>query len=299
MIGKSRDESERPPAATIQTHMAKSRKDPQELYGSFYFEHYLTEEGRIRYERKESWQRLFAMVADRIITDLEPRSVLDAGCAMGLLVESLRDRGVEAYGIDISEYAIERVREDVRPFCRVASVTQDLDRDYDLIVCVEVLEHLEPADAELAVDNFCRHSRQVLFSSSPLEFREETHYNVRPPEYWARVFARHGFYRDLDHDATTYVTPHAARFRKVPDATMTDVVADYERAYWRAKLEADELRRAAGDRVRELADAIGQRDLAVAETRQLRERLDVIERWLAWARPARKLLSALRSRRPA
>ena len=38
-----------------------------------------------------------------------PARLLDAGCAIGLLVETLRDRGVDARGVDISDYAIGRV----------------------------------------------------------------------------------------------------------------------------------------------------------------------------------------------
>ena len=84
----------------------------------------------------------FGGVADRIVQDLAPRSVLDAGCALGLLVESLRDRNVEAYGVDISEYAISQVRSDIAAFTWQGSITDPLPRRYDLIVSIEVLEHL-------------------------------------------------------------------------------------------------------------------------------------------------------------
>ncbi len=36
----------------------------------------------------------------------QPTSVLDVGCAKGFLVQELRMLGVEAYGVDISEYAV-------------------------------------------------------------------------------------------------------------------------------------------------------------------------------------------------
>ena len=37
--------------------------------------------------------------------------------------------------------------------------------------------------------------------------------NVRPPEYWAEQFARQGFVRDVDFDAS-FITPWAVRFRR-------------------------------------------------------------------------------------
>ena len=41
---------------------------------------------------------------------------------MGILVERLRARGVVAWGIDISEYAISRVAPEIKDFCSVGSI---------------------------------------------------------------------------------------------------------------------------------------------------------------------------------
>ena len=46
--------------------------------------------------------------------------------------------------------------------------------------------------------NLCPHTADVLFSSTPFDYDEATHLNVQPPDYWAALFARHGFYRDVD-----------------------------------------------------------------------------------------------------
>ena len=73
-------------------------------YGAFYYRH----DCGVPYERNEHWLGFFDRIAEGIVRDLHPTSVLDAGCAMGFLVEGLRKRGVEACGIDISEYAISR-----------------------------------------------------------------------------------------------------------------------------------------------------------------------------------------------
>src|ERR1700675_4264980 len=90
-------------------------------YGPQYFSHYFdaqSKSGERAYERSEHWMRFFGTIADHIVKDIGPRTVLDAGCAMGFLVEALRDRGVDAFGIDISEYAISQVRSDIKPYCR-------------------------------------------------------------------------------------------------------------------------------------------------------------------------------------
>ena len=152
-------------------------------YDACYYEHY----GGRPYRRNAEWLAFFGGIADRIVADIRPRRVLDAGCALGLLVEALRTRSVECFGLDFSAYAIEQVYAPIKPFCRQASVTDPLRERYDLVVCSEVLEHLNGADAETAIANFCAHSDDILFSSSPFHFAEATHVNMRPPGYWTRA----------------------------------------------------------------------------------------------------------------
>ena len=192
------------------------------------------------YSRDEEWLRFFGTIAERITTDIHPSSVLDAGCAIGLLVETLRDRGVDAEGIDLSDYAIAQGHASIAPYLRVGSIADEFPRRYDLIVSIEVLEHMPPDQAEATVANFCRHTDDILFSSSPSDFGEATHVNVRPPEYWAELFARHGFIRDLDYDAG-FIVAWAVRFRRRHDP-VPRIVRDYERALARTTLERNELR---------------------------------------------------------
>ncbi|HQE92796.1 MAG TPA: methyltransferase domain-containing protein [Anaerolineae bacterium] len=194
------------------------------------------------YQRDEVWLSFFAQIAEYIDADPHPQTVLDAGCAMGFLVEKLRERGIEAYGIDISEYAIQQVHESVRSFCQVGSITAPFSRHYDLIVSLEVLEHLPPIQAREAIANFCQHTDQVLFSSTPLDYREVTHVNVQPPEYWAELFARHGFIRDLDYDAS-FLTPWAGLFRRTT-LSVPQLVHGFERRCWLLQHETSELRAA-------------------------------------------------------
>jgi SAM-dependent methyltransferase len=185
------------------------------------------------YERNETWRRFFDRIADRIVADINPRTVLDAGCATGMLVEALRERGVDARGIDLSAFAIGSIPEALRPFCREGSVAEPFGQRFDLIVCIEVLEHMASDEADRAIANFARHTDDVIFSSTPFDYREPTHVNVRMPEDWAEAFAREGLYRDVDFDASV-ITKWAARFtRRVVPAHR--LVRDYERRFWQSR----------------------------------------------------------------
>ena len=169
------------------------------------------------YEEPAHWIAFFGNIADHIVEELKPATVLDAGCAMGYLVAALRDRGVEAYGLDISEYAISKVREDIRPYCFVGSLTEplpeDMPRHYDLIVTIEVLEHLIEEDGIKAINHLTSLSEQILFSSTPDDMVDPTHINVQQREYWVRLFTEQGFYDDLTY-SPLYVTAYALFFRK-------------------------------------------------------------------------------------
>lgn len=201
-----------------------------EIYNEAYYKEYDVGCGKVDYSDSEYTKGFLTQIAQKIADDLHPRTVLDAGCAMGHLVAALRDRGIEAYGVDISEYAISKVREDIRPFCKVGSLTEPLpaglpDR-YDLVVTVEVLEHLYEDEGRQAIRNICKLTDEVLFTSTPDDFTEPTHVNVQQREYWCRVFFENGFVDDLNY-RPRYLTSHALLFRR--STNMIRQIEDYER----------------------------------------------------------------------
>lgn len=209
------------------------------------------------------WRQFFGEVADAIVAALGPRTVYDAGCAIGLLVRALVERGVDARGGDISEYAIGGAPEGLRERLEVKNLTEPLDGKYDLITCVEVLEHMSPADAQVAMSHLCAASDLILFSSTPEDFREATHVNVRTPAAWAADFARHGFFRRTDVDAS-FLSPWAVVFSR-DTVTAVESVHRYEQLLTPVWREAHEKRQALLDTQRELDR---QRDVPNPEREQ-------------------------------
>jgi GT2 family glycosyltransferase/outer membrane murein-binding lipoprotein Lpp len=183
---------------------AKEPGDPAAWYDEDYYKHGLD----LPYERSDHWLSFFGGIADRIVATLSPQRVFDAGCAWGFLVESLNDRGVETWGRDLSPFAISRVRPDMRNRCSVGSLAEPMHGPYDVIACIEVLEHILPEETEVVLDNLCGATSRILFSSTPTDFDEPTHVNVQPLAQWLRAFADRGFWPDLGYDAS-FVSPHA------------------------------------------------------------------------------------------
>ncbi len=217
------------------------------------------------------WEGFFAGVADTIVRSFSPKTVFDAGCGVGFLVEALWDRGVEAHGRDISAYAIAQVRPDARGSCRVGSVTEPIEGTYDLVVCIEVLEHLDADEADRAIEQLTAASDRILFSSTPSHFGEPTHQTVRPAIYWLRRFARLGFKPALGYDAT-YVSPQAMLFERAGAPIPDDVLVGA------AELVALRMR-AARSRIRTGPRALGW-SAGVAVERELERRFSALAREL-------------------
>lgn len=210
--------------------------DPQNVFDAYYYQHGCG----APYIRNEAWLAFFQGIADRLIEDIQPKTVLDAGCALGFLVEGFRNRGIEAWGVDISEYAIASVHESIREFCSVGSVTEPFARKFDLIVTIEVAEHLQPVLSNQMIANLCAHTDDIIFTSTPFDYKETTHFNVQPPEVWSREFARHGFFRDVDYDAS-FITAWAVRYCR-RDLPVHQLIFDYERRFWLLQKENTDLR---------------------------------------------------------
>ena len=114
----------------------------------------------------------FLGVLTALVDPLEVRSVLDAGCGEGFVLNMLLQHRptMNVIGIDIDREAIQRGRKlfPDMPF-QVADVLElpHPDDSFDLVVCTEVLEHL--ADPQTALHEICRVSRRYCLLSVPHE----------------------------------------------------------------------------------------------------------------------------------
>jgi hypothetical protein len=116
-------------------------------------------------------------------------------------------------GIDISRFAIANFRPDMRAHCRIGSLADPIDGRYDVVTCIEVLEHMEIGEAQQAIEQLCAVTDTVIFSSTPSDFAEATHVNVCPPIVWLDLFAAHGFGPDFSADGS-FLTAHTMIFRR-------------------------------------------------------------------------------------
>ena len=94
-------------------------------------------------------------------------SVLDVGCGKGFLLYDFTQSvpGVKVKGIDISEYAVQNAKEEVKPFLSVghAKKLPYPDKSFDLVVSVNTLHNLKTFDLESALKEIERVGKKHKF----------------------------------------------------------------------------------------------------------------------------------------
>ena len=84
--------------------------------------------------------------------------------AIGMLVEALRDCGIDAKGFDLSPWAIGQVPARLQPFCWIGSVTEEIEGTTTSSPASRYSNFLSPAMADAAVGNVCRHTDRFVLS---------------------------------------------------------------------------------------------------------------------------------------
>lgn len=97
-------------------------------------------------------------------------SVLDYGCARGYYVKALRGLGYDAWGYDISEWAIANCDESISKFVSTTlpQLTAGGPRSFDFILAKDVLEHIEEAELGDVIRYFIEHAHKAAFIIVPL-----------------------------------------------------------------------------------------------------------------------------------
>lgn len=141
-------------------------------------------------------QRVLEGITHDLISLLHPDTILDVGCALGYTVKYALDLGVNAYGIDFSEYAVKNsfAPERIYQFDITRPIEFPISGSFDLTMCIEVLEHIEEKYVDYVIHRMCyMTNKYIYFSSTCTDFEDPTHINVQPPEYWIKKFEERGF----------------------------------------------------------------------------------------------------------
>jgi SAM-dependent methyltransferase len=158
----------------------------------------------------------YEAVAAAIMTAYHPKTVLDVGCGPGKLSQALAKRGAKVVAIDgyaspdFTGYTVTFHRCDLNSSASLGKIEVEHPTPFDLAVCLEVAEHLEPPASDTLVKFLCKNAAVVVFSAAVPGQGGEGHINCQPRQVWHERFITQGFC--LNH----IVRPHLTEKPDVP-----------------------------------------------------------------------------------
>jgi SAM-dependent methyltransferase len=147
-------------------------------------------------DQRDGSRRSAEEIVPLVLELVQPRRVIDVGCGLGTWLAVFRQLGVEdVWGID-GEYVDRSMLEIPAERFLARDLSQPWrqeDRPFDLVLSLEVAEHL-PADCARAfVQSLARLGPVVLFSAAIPYQGGTNHVNEQWPDYWAERFREVGY----------------------------------------------------------------------------------------------------------
>jgi 2-polyprenyl-3-methyl-5-hydroxy-6-metoxy-1,4-benzoquinol methylase len=127
--------------------------------------------------------------ANAVLSEYSPASIIELGCGTGRLLYPYREQGLEVRGVELSSVAQEVSRLSSNHF-EEHDLTDSYypEREYDIVLCIEVLEHLPEAAADTIVDSICRSAPVAIITAATPGQGGTHHVNEKPHDYWINRF---------------------------------------------------------------------------------------------------------------
>jgi SAM-dependent methyltransferase len=148
------------------------------------------------HESTENQRRVSAeKILNLLFETYRPNSILDVGCGLGIWLSTAKNLGVaDIYGIEGPWLNPEQLQIESE-FVTIQDLEQPIhiNRSFDLVICLEVAEHLPKNAAKTFIASLVSHGDIILFSAAIPYQGGHNHINEQFLSYWAALFATHNF----------------------------------------------------------------------------------------------------------
>lgn len=130
-----------------------------------------------------------------ILEILKPKSVIDFGCGLGAWLLSFSKLGItDILGVDGDYIDRTKILIPKENFV-TANLSEEvnLNKKYDIAICLEVAEHLDEKEADKIVKTLINHSDTIIFSSAIVNQGGQNHLNEQWFNYWEEKFQKYGY----------------------------------------------------------------------------------------------------------
>lgn len=131
-----------------------------------------------------------------VLSYLPPvNTILDIGCGTGAWLKVFQEH-TKAQITGVDGPWVDKKQLHIQPDEFIASDLTNYQGDktiYDLVICLEVAEHLPESQAESLISLLTQKSDVILFSAAIPEQGGTRHVNEQWPEYWASLFEKYHF----------------------------------------------------------------------------------------------------------
>lgn len=126
---------------------------------------------------------------------VQPASVIDVGCGTGHWLAAWKAAGVNNIcGLDGDYIRQEQLLIPSKNFIATdLTAPLPVQEKFDLVISLEVAEHLPPEKANHFISSLCKLGDLILFSAAVPGQGGYHHFNEQYPEYWAALFRDKGF----------------------------------------------------------------------------------------------------------
>jgi SAM-dependent methyltransferase len=157
-----------------------------------------------RREVEDSALQAAPLIADAIIQDLRPQSVIDVGCGTGAVLKELNGHGCSCVGLDEADYAVRASRAkglEIRRFNIEKERWNESLGTFDVALSMEVAEHLPERCSNNYLDLLTHLAPTIVFTAAPPGQGGSDHVNEQPYDYWIGGFETRNY--SLDNDVSS------------------------------------------------------------------------------------------------